>query len=69
MTAAIPWPPALAGSPAVVVIEQADTGAASSLHPLLKELRFRGFVHVTFHGAGGRKWVIASRPDWLRRIV
>ena len=53
----------------VVVIEQADTGAASSLHPLLKELRFRGFVHVISHGAGGRKSVIASRPDWLRRIV
>ena len=52
-----------------VVIDQADTGAASDLHLLLKELRFRGFAHEVSHGAKGHSWVIASRPAWLRRII
>jgi hypothetical protein len=52
-----------------IVIDQADTGAASDLHLLLKELRFRGFTHEVSHGAGGHTSVIASRPAWLRRIV
>ena len=53
----------------VVVIEQADTGAASDLHLLLKALRFRGFAHEVSHGAGGHTSVIVSRPAWLRRII
>ena len=52
-----------------VVIDQADTGAASGLHLLLKELRFRGFAHEVSHGAGGHTSVIASRPAWLRRVI
>jgi len=52
-----------------VIVDQADTGAASDLHLLLKELRFRGFTHEVSHGAGGHTSVIASRPAWLRRIV
>ncbi len=36
---------------------------------LLEELRFKGFVHVISQGTASRKAVIASRPDWLRRII
>jgi len=52
-----------------VVIELADIAAASRLPLLLEELRFKGFVHVVSHGTGVHRSVIASRPEWLRRIV
>lgn len=52
-----------------VVIELAGIGAGNRLPVLLEELRFEGFVHVVCHGTADRRAVMASRPDWLRRVV
>jgi len=53
----------------VIIIDHAHMGPGSPLPLLLGELRLRGFVHVMSQGAGRHTSVLASRPNWLRRIV
>lgn len=52
-----------------VVIEVSGIDVGSRLPTLLETLRFEGFIHVASHGTADHRVVIASRPDWLRRIV
>jgi hypothetical protein len=52
-----------------IVFELAGIGSGSRLPALLDDLRFMGFVHLVSHGTADRRAVVASRPDWLRRIV
>lgn len=55
--------------PRAIAIELADLDAGCRLPTLLEDLRFEGFVQVASRLLTGRRMVIASRPDWLRRIV
>lgn len=56
-----------AGRLRMIIIENADTSVSGPLYPLLKALRFRGFLHETREGASVAS-VIISRPDWLRLV-
>lgn len=52
-----------------VVIEMTGNGTSPRLPQLLDDLRFEGFVLVAAYEVSGRRLAVATRPDWLRRIV
>lgn len=52
-----------------VIVELTGSEAGYRLPLLLEDLRFEGFVQVSSYELSGRRLVVATRPDWLRRVV